>query len=195
MQQVWCRRVLEPARAQLDKIKPVFMLAECDQPELHEQAFDASYDWSLSNIMIKIGKGEAGAADLRNLSPSRPRPTRATPTVCSSQQPRHQLVAGHGQASVWPGVWRHGGAELHPARHPADLQRPGSALEKRLAFFEKDPIEWKNIELELFFAGLNALKKAIRRCGTAPPAALQMLDVGNDSCLPSSASRARTACA
>jgi glycosidase len=56
----------DQARAQLDKIKPVFMLAEWNEPALHDKAFDASYDWPLNGIMKKIGKGEAGAAELRD---------------------------------------------------------------------------------------------------------------------------------
>jgi glycosidase len=54
-------------------------------------------------------------------------------------------------------------------------------LDKKLAFFEKDPIEWKNIDLELFFAGLNALKKQHPALwnGTSG-GAVQLLEVGND---------------
>jgi hypothetical protein len=84
MQQASCRPNSGTRRAQLDKIKPVFMLAEGDDADLHDKAFDASYDWSLNAIMKKIGKGEAGAAELRAYVTKPPRPTRATPTVCSS---------------------------------------------------------------------------------------------------------------
>ena len=35
----------DECRASLDSIKPIFMLAEADQPFLHKKAYDASYDW------------------------------------------------------------------------------------------------------------------------------------------------------
>jgi glycosidase len=90
------------ARAQLDKIKPVFMLAEGDDAALHDKAFDASYDWSLNAIMKKIGKGEAGAAELRAYVTAPPRPTRATPTVCSSPATTISTRGRHGPAVYGP---------------------------------------------------------------------------------------------
>ena len=55
------------ARATLDQIKPMFMLAEWNEPTLHEHAFDMSYDWDLSHVMKEIGKGKAGVDELRNV--------------------------------------------------------------------------------------------------------------------------------
>ena len=49
------------ARAALDAVKPVFMLAEWAEPELHEQAFDMTYGWYLYDAMSNIARGQADA--------------------------------------------------------------------------------------------------------------------------------------
>jgi glycosidase len=46
------------ARAALDAIKPVFMLAEAEQKDHHLKAFDMSYSWELMGIMNAVAKGE-----------------------------------------------------------------------------------------------------------------------------------------
>ncbi|MFN5093018.1 MAG: alpha-amylase family glycosyl hydrolase [Bacteroidota bacterium] len=48
----------DDARAALDAIKPVFMLAEAEQKDHHLKAFDMSYGWELLHIMNGIAKGE-----------------------------------------------------------------------------------------------------------------------------------------
>ncbi|MCK5822638.1 MAG: alpha-amylase, partial [Bacteroidales bacterium] len=44
------------AREKLDKIKPVFMLAEWESPELQKHAFDMTYSWALNGLMNDIAK-------------------------------------------------------------------------------------------------------------------------------------------
>ena len=41
-------------RAQLDKIRPVFMLAEWESRDMHERAFDMTYSWSLYESMHSV---------------------------------------------------------------------------------------------------------------------------------------------
>ena len=51
-------------RADLDAIRPVFMLAEWEWPELHRRAFDASYAWGWETAMHQIGTGKADVGAL-----------------------------------------------------------------------------------------------------------------------------------
>lgn len=44
----------ENARRELDAIKPVFMLAEWDQRDVHARAFDATYAWGWNNAMHDV---------------------------------------------------------------------------------------------------------------------------------------------
>lgn len=48
------------ARKELNKIKPVFMLAEAEHPELLVDAFDMCYNWPLKNVINEIAM-EKGA--------------------------------------------------------------------------------------------------------------------------------------
>jgi hypothetical protein len=47
------------ACAELDKIKPMFMLAEASQLDLHQQAFDMTYGWDTLEPLKDTAKGKA----------------------------------------------------------------------------------------------------------------------------------------
>ncbi|WP_269087243.1 alpha-amylase family glycosyl hydrolase [Serinicoccus sp. CNJ-927] len=55
----------EAARAQLEQIKPVFLLTEWENRDLHVGAFDATYAWSWNETMHHIAHGRASATDLK----------------------------------------------------------------------------------------------------------------------------------
>ena len=46
-------------RKELDAIKPVFMLAEWENRDLHAEAFDMTYAWSWNDMLHKITQGQA----------------------------------------------------------------------------------------------------------------------------------------
>ena len=54
----------ENARKELDAVKPVFMLAEAEDKELHRKAFDATYNWTLWNILHQIAINNKSAKTL-----------------------------------------------------------------------------------------------------------------------------------
>lgn len=132
------------AREELDKIKNVFMLAEAHEPELHEHAFDMTYNWQLKDLMNSIAKGDKSVKDLRKLiSEERKRyPIDAY---------RMNFTTNHDE-NTWNGTVfeRLGeGAEAFAALTvliegmPLVYSGQETGLNKRLAFFEKDPIDWK----------------------------------------------------
>lgn len=49
----------QEARARLDQVKPVFMLAEWETRDLHDGAFDASYAWSWNHALHLIASGQS----------------------------------------------------------------------------------------------------------------------------------------
>jgi glycosidase len=149
------------ARRELETVKPLFMLAESDAVELHTSgAFDVTYDWSLADQVFKrIGKGERGAPLLRAWLAQQP-------AGYPAQALRMRFTSNH-DFNSWHGT----DAELYGAAYPAlavlSFTLPGmplvyngqeSRLDKRLAFFEKDPIAWKTRELTGFYQHLIALK-------------------------------------
>lgn len=149
----------ERARAELDAIKPVFMLAEWSSAELHARAFDMTYDWSLHDVMKKVAKGEGDAGDLV-------RYVEQAATAFPRDAYRMTFTSNHDK-NAWEG---HDGEVYGPAFGAFAVLAatlPGlpliyggqeAVLDKRIAFFEKDPIAWKDYALEPFYTELLRLK-------------------------------------
>ncbi len=148
------------ARVELDKIKPVFMLAEWAEPALHEQAFDMTYDWALADIFKKIGKGKA---DARDITAYITKPEKAFP-----KHAIRMLFTNNHDFNSWHGTDKELYGPAYQALAVVAATLPGmpliyngqeSGLDKRLAFFEKDQIKWGNYPLAPFYANLLALKR------------------------------------
>ncbi len=146
------------ARKGLDKIKPVFMLAEWDTPEMHE-AFDMTYDWRTHKLMNAIAKGNKTAEDMfNNLNDDK----NSYPQIAF----RMHFTSNHDE-NTWNGTVfeRLGSAAetfvvfsfLIPDM-PLIYTGQETGLNKRLAFFDKDEVEWKGHEFEKLYAHLIKLK-------------------------------------
>jgi glycosidase len=171
----------ENVRAELDTIKPVFMLGEFDQRDVHYKAFDATYAWKWNNAMhdIAVGKADTGAlfgyySELES----------AWPTAAI----RMVYTENHDQ-NAWEGTqFERFGPALNnaialsfvgdgmPLIHNG--QEAGNA--KRLAFFEKDAIAWKDHANAAFFKKLIAFRDAHPSLWAAPWGA-RMTPVVNSS--------------
>jgi len=146
-------------RTELEKIKNVFMLAEWDTPEIH-LAFDMTYDWDLHHILNGIAKEEKTVTDLiEHLNKNEEEfPANAF---------RMQFTSNHDENS-WNGTVfeRLGdGAESFAVLSSLIPDMPlvytgqEAGNNKRLSFFEKDPIEWKEYKLFNIYSKLFQLKK------------------------------------
>jgi glycosidase len=146
------------ARKELDTIKPVFMLAEWDTPEMHK-AFDMTYDWSTHKLMNAIAKGKKTAQDmLNNLNEDR--------NSYPENAFRMQFTSNHDE-NTWNGtvVERLGeSAEMFAVFSflipdmPLIYTGQESGLSKRLAFFDKDEVEWKEHKFQNLYSQLIKLK-------------------------------------
>lgn len=148
------------ARVELDKIKPVFMLAEAHEAYLHEKAFDMTYNWQLKDVMNEIGKGEKNveSLDARLKKEKEEYPADAY---------RMNFTTNHDENS-WNGTVfeRLGeGAEAFMVLFstiegmPLIYSGQEAGLNKRLNFFEKDTIEWKEHKFKDIIKKLFELKK------------------------------------
>lgn len=150
----------ERARKELDATKPMFMLAEWAEPDLHRSAFDMTYDWDLHDVMKNLAKGKADAKALRAWLES--------PKKVFPHHAYRMLFTNNHDKNSWDGT----DAELFGSAYEAfamlTITLPGmpliyggqeARLTKRLAFFEKDAIDWKNYELQDFYTDLLALKR------------------------------------
>jgi glycosidase len=149
------------ARQQLESIKPVFMLAEADHPELQENAFNAGYSWTSHHAMNRIARREddVTALDTYFFDENMGNYPRGTYKIF--------FITNHDENS-WQGseFERMGDAVeafavlTHTvAGMPLIYSGQEAGLEKRLEFFEKDEIDWSNLQYQAFYKTLNDLKK------------------------------------
>jgi glycosidase len=168
------------ARAALDAVKPMFMLAESNDPAIHA-AFDMTYDWKLLDLFADITNGKADARALEKWV----RDGQAGFPVDSYRM----LFTSNHDVNSWR--WSDG---LYGDRFKAfavlAATLPGmpliysgqeSGLSKQIKFFEKDAIEWKTYQNAAFYRDMLALKSkhGALANGTAGGAAV-LLDTGND---------------
>ena len=134
----------DQARVQLDKIKPVFMLAEAEKPELQVNAFDMTYSWKLFSLMNDIAKGKKNAGDMINYFKWE-----------NKNYPvndfRMRFTSNHDENS-WNGTVSEMFGDAAPTfaaftfainGMPLIYSGQEAGLNKRLKFFERDPIDWK----------------------------------------------------
>ncbi len=145
----------EQVRIELDKIKPVFMLAEGSDPALHRKAFDMTYDWKTHKAMNDIARGRKNAAVIDSL-------LRAEQELYPENAFRMRFTSNHDENS-WQGTVfeRLGdGAKTFAALSATIPGKPllysgqETGMQKRLDFFEKDPIEWRVNSFRKFYQRL-----------------------------------------
>lgn len=146
------------ARTQLDSVKPIFFLAEADKAELHE-AFDMTYSWGFHHVMNEVSKGEMNVQDIVDY-------WEGQDTLFKKEDYRMQFITNHDENS-WNGTAIERMGKNRKAFAVLSFTIPGmpliysgqeSDMSKRLEFFEKDTIEWKNYPLEDFYKKLVAIK-------------------------------------
>lgn len=154
--------IWEEISMELNKIKPMFMLAEdCEVYDLLNQAFFINWGWGLLHTMNRVAQGTNNKQDIithfskyAELYPEGTYPM--------------QFIDSHDENS-WEGTVkeRMGDAALAMATLtftasgiPMMYSGQESCLAKRLAFFEKEEIDWKEYPLQEFYEQLIQLKKA-----------------------------------
>ncbi len=149
----------DSARVELEKVKPLFMLAEAEKPDLMYSAFDAYYGWHLLYIMNQISQGKMDARELKKYFNGHAKefPARAM---------RMNFTSNHDENS-WNGTV----FERMPHSYktfavftyivpdiPLIYSGQEACLNKRLRFFDKDTIEWKDCDMFGLYQKLNSLR-------------------------------------
>jgi glycosidase len=147
------------ARTELDAIKPVFMLAEAAEPELHARAFDATYQWKLHDLLVDIAHGKKTGDDLRRYY-ANPDPAFADDAWRMNFTSNHDINSWHGNDVENFGAGFEAFAVLAATLPGIPLVYGGQegVLDKRLAFFEKDAIAWKGYPRAALYNRLLTLK-------------------------------------
>lgn len=151
----------EKARAEMEKIRPVFLLAENeDQTGFLEKGFDMNYSWELHHIMNRVAQGKDS---VRSIDRYFKREQRVYPQNAL----RLRFIDNHDENS-WAGTIEERMAGAHRAFAVFMFTIPGmpllyngqeACLDKRLEFFERDPIEWGEYDMTEFYKDLIRLKK------------------------------------
>jgi glycosidase len=165
------RTFWQEVRPALAAVKPLFMLSEWqDEPDHFASCFHANYGWKWKDVTRNIASGIQDATALDTLK------TFLDATYINGYCQVY-FTQNHDE-NAWAGTEK----ELYGASADAfnvlmytwqgipmihNGQEDG--LDKRLSFFERDPIQWKDYHKAPFFQFLNSLKKNNRAiwCGNA----------------------------
>jgi len=138
----------------------LFFLAEAEEPELHRHAFDMTYAWELHHLFNDIAKGTKNADDLRA------QVTKEHRTYAADDY-RMLFTSNHDENS-WAGTERErlGAADKTFAAltymlegMPLIYNGQEAGFDRRLAFFEKDSIDWCDRGgYTEFYTRMNALR-------------------------------------
>ncbi len=149
-------------RRELDQVKPVFMLAEWESRDLHAEAFDATYAWSWNEAVAAIAQGRK--KDLSGLFVYYSWNESSFPP----DSLRMTFVSNHDK-NAWEGTeFEQFGPALDAAivlsvvgeGIPLLYNGQEAGNPRRLKFFEKDPIAWREHPEGALYKKLFALKKA-----------------------------------
>jgi glycosidase len=156
----------EDARAELDRIKPVMMLAEDSQPAQHLRAFDLTYAWDLEHALRTIVRDGAPATRIEELI------TREQRTFPRGSL-RLRFISNHDMNSWHAPAIETFGAPGAKAAAVVAFTLPGVPLiyngdeignAKPLALFEKVPIDWTvdPHDMRAFHRELLAVRRQVR---------------------------------
>ncbi len=151
----------ERARAELDKIKPVLMLAEHEGAgNFVEKGFDMNYAWEMYHLMVGIAQGRDSASAIPKYF------TKEWATYPNNVY-RLRFLTNHDENS-WGGTIDSlfGNSQkmfatlIFTAQGvPLIYSGQEACLDKKLKFFLRDPIKWDSCELTKFYTELIKLKK------------------------------------
>jgi glycosidase len=149
----------EDVRNELDAVKPVFMLAEAEQVDHLDYAFDMNYGWEMHHIMNQIVKGEMNVENIR-VKLAKNKEEYAPEAWQMNFITNHDENSWNGTINERMGEAQHAMAALMTTLPGMPLLYSGqeAGLDKRLRFFEKDTVEWQESELRGFYSSLFELK-------------------------------------
>lgn len=146
------------AKDSLDVDKDLFMLAEWDEPKMHE-AFHMTYGWGLHHNMNEVAKGEKNADSLISFIQN-------DLERYPNDAIRMNFTTNHDENS-WNGTVFERFGEGHKAwavfaftvqGMPLIYSGQEAGLNRRLAFFEKDSIDWSEVKYQEFYKQLTTIK-------------------------------------
>jgi glycosidase len=160
--------------------KDIFMLAEGDNPYLHESGFDATYPWAMFHMMEKIAKGDRPAYALDSVK-------QKFDTAYIKTAIELYFTSNHDENSwnkadygTFPGPTHAPFAVFTQTMVrgvPLIYSGQEEPVLRGIQFFEKDPMTFDKLERAAFYKTLLALRQ--RNPALAPDASFEKVDAGN----------------
>ncbi len=145
-------------RPRLEEIKPLFMLAEWEDPR-HMEAFNMNYGWEFHHIMNEVANGRQGKEQIKAY-------LEKNDTLYSQDDIRMYFTTNHDENS-WNGTVFERMGPQHLNMFVLGATLPGmpliysgqeAGLDRKLSFFGKDSIDWANDEYVSFYRQMLGLK-------------------------------------
>lgn len=133
----------ETMRIRLSAIRPIFMLGEVQQVAFHRAAFDATYAWDWHNISKRVSQGKGDATSFYGYYAE-------NESLWPREAMRMTYIENH-DSNAWEGTMAENYGSALAAMTALAFTGEGLPLihngmeacnNRRLAFFEKDPIDW-----------------------------------------------------
>jgi glycosidase len=152
----------ERARVELNKIKPVFMVAENEeQTDFMKAGFDMSYAWELHHLMNRVAQGKDS---VKSLSKYYDKEWSVFPKSVYRMvfMDNHDENSWNGTINSRMGVAQDAFAVFTFTTQGVPLLYNGqeACLDKSLKFFVRDTIKWDTCRLTGFYKNLIVLKKS-----------------------------------
>ena len=165
----------------LKKQKNVFMLAEGNKPWLHEAGFDVTYSWDMMGATTNLYAGKLNLAQFdSSLNSSISQYPKSAARLYFTTNHDENSWNGtefekYGEAYKTMAVFTHTIYQSIPLIYSGQ-EEPNK---RRLKFFVKDPIEWKNYAMAGFYKTLLQLRKSTP--ALAADASYRRLKSSNDN--------------
>jgi len=163
----------------LKKDKDLFFLAEADKADLHSAGFDATYGWSVMNVLYGIypGKTNLKLLDATLDSLEKVLPENAMRMYYTTNHDENswqgtefeRFGAGYKAFAVWSQTMKRSIPLIYSGQEEPN--------KKRIQFFEKDPIKFNKYELAGFYKTL--LKERRENEALATDASFRKVNAGN----------------
>ncbi len=165
----------EQLRVELEKIKPMYMLAEMEwnadinpTPNVYfNKAFNAAYGWNFMGASADMVQGKKSLVDFK-------KEIKANYEKFPAQMHKLYFLTNHDENS-WNGTvdekygknWQQVGVMVYtlPQSLPLIYTGEEAGLNRRLSFFEKDPIkeaEWSNVSRVDWYKRMTNLKHTVK---------------------------------
>ena len=156
--------------ALLETRADLFLLAEAEVPDHQLEAFHASYGWPMMHAFNAVAQGKFPASHLDDVQ--------AHMDLLFPEGADFLLMTSNHDENSWLGTVQErlgGGTEVFAALSfvmdgiPLIYNGQEAGLDKRLKFFERDPIDWKPHRLYGVYQTLCALKSSHSALATGAP--------------------------